>query len=101
MEKKDLGLSRTIARFVVQTDPEKIPMEMKEHAKVAFLDWLGVLMAGKDEPLAQKLLDYARSMGGHPQATVLGHGLKTSATQAALINDSVGQVTVPARKVGG
>ena len=88
MEADATGVTRRIARFIVQTDPTAIPAEAIEHAKVAFLDWFGVLMAGKDEPLTQKLIDYAQSVGGHPQATVLGHGLKTSAVLAALVNGS-------------
>ncbi|MGA3085670.1 MAG: MmgE/PrpD family protein [Thermodesulfobacteriota bacterium] len=85
----NLGLTKTIARFIVDVDSSTIPFECFEQAKVAFLDWLAVLMAGKDEPLVLKLIHYAELMGGNPQATVLGHGLKTNVSLAALINGAM------------
>ena len=84
-----LGLTRTIARFITQVEPSSIPPECYEQAKVAFLDWFAVLMAGKDEPLVLKLLHYSNLMGGNPQATILGHGQKTNVIQAALVNGAM------------
>ena len=83
------GLTRAIARFIVETDPSDIPIHIHEHAKVAFLDWFAVLMAGKDEPLVLKLIHYADLTGGNEQATVLGHGLRKNISQAALINGAM------------
>ncbi|MEW6187494.1 MAG: MmgE/PrpD family protein [Thermodesulfobacteriota bacterium] len=83
------GLTRTLARFISTVDGVAIPAECYAHAKVAFLDWLGVLMAGKDEPLSLKLLGQAELLGGHPQATILGHHRKTSVSQAALVNGAM------------
>lgn len=88
MGKKE-GLTRTIARFIVDVDSSHIPPECFEQAKVAFLDWLAVLTAGKDEPLVKKLIHYGELMGGNPQATILGHGLRTNVSQAALINGAM------------
>ncbi|MBU2547552.1 MAG: MmgE/PrpD family protein [Proteobacteria bacterium] len=86
MNAKDPGLTRTLARFIAGTGREDVPADMYEHAKLGFMDWFAVLMAGKDEPLVGKLIRYAGLMGGHPQATILGHGLKTNAPRAALVN---------------
>src|SRR4030043_1341104 len=83
------GLTRTIARFIPQVDPSSIPLECYEQAKGAFLDWFAVSMAGKDEPLVLKLIHYKDLMGGHAQAALLGHGQKTNASQAALINGAM------------
>ncbi len=84
-----LGLTRTIARLITQADLSSIPRECYEQAKVAFLDWFAVLMAGKDEPLVLKLLHYNSLMGGNAQATILGHGQRTNVSQAALINGAM------------
>jgi|Deesub1362A_J573_1020465.scaffolds.fasta_scaffold00561_2 2-methylcitrate dehydratase PrpD len=86
MEKPNVDMTRRLARFVADTTAEDIPPQVFEHAKVAFMDWIGVLMAGKDEPLVKKLINYADFLGGHAQATVLGHGVKKNVCQAALIN---------------
>jgi 2-methylcitrate dehydratase PrpD len=83
------GLTRTIARFITQVDTGSIPREDFEQAKVALLDWLSVLLAGRDEPLVTKLIRYGALMGGNAQATILGHGPKTSVSQAALINGAM------------
>ncbi len=83
------GLTRTIARFITQVDAASIPREDYDQAKIALLDWLSVLLAGKDEPLVLKLLHINELMGGKAQATILGHGLKTNISQAALINGAM------------
>ena len=86
MAKTAHGMTKTLAAFIVDTDAASIPSWVYEHAKVAFLDWLGVTMAGKDDPLVIKLINYADIVGGHEQATLIGHGQKKSISQAALIN---------------
>lgn len=80
------GMTRRIARFVVETEASSIPAESLEHVKVALLDWYGVIMAGKDDPLVLKLVRLADTLGGREQATILGHGRKTQVCLAALVN---------------
>ncbi|MDY7033260.1 MAG: MmgE/PrpD family protein [Thermodesulfobacteriota bacterium] len=86
MEKEPIELTRQIAQFITKTDASAIPAHIYDHAKVCFLDWLAVTMAGKNEPLVTKLIKYADIMGGNEHATILGHGLKKSVEHAALIN---------------
>ena len=86
MQGKSLGLTRTIARFIVETKEGDIPSDIFDHAKVAFMDWIAVALAGKDDPLVEKLIRYADLLGGNEQATILGRGIKKSIDQAALIN---------------
>ena len=83
-----MGITKEIAKFVVRTDEGKIPGHVYEHAKVAFADWLSVALAGKDDPLVDKLVRLADLMGGKEQATLIGRGVKKTALQAALINGS-------------
>ncbi|MBE0480796.1 MAG: MmgE/PrpD family protein [Dehalococcoidia bacterium] len=82
------GLTRTLSDFIVSFEAGKIPPEAFEHARVAFLDWVAVTMAGKDDPLVHKLIRYADIMGGNSQSTIIGHKIKKSVAQAALINGS-------------
>ncbi len=86
MSESTEGMTRRIARFVVETDASSIPAEVYEHVKVALLDWYGVTMAGKDDPLVLRLVRLAETLGGREQATILGHGRKTQVCQAALVN---------------
>lgn len=86
MNEKPVAMTKILAEFIAETDQSIIPETVYEHAKVAFLDWLGVTLAGKDDPLVEKLIHYADLMGGNEQATILGHKMKKSPAQAALIN---------------
>jgi len=82
------GITAKLAAFITGTDEARIPGEVYEHAKVAFMDWVAVTLGGKDDPLVKKLMDFAEMEGGHAQATLLGHGMKKTVSQAALINGS-------------
>ncbi len=87
---KPVELTKRLAEFIVDTPVSAIPEAVFDHAKVALMDWLGVTMAGKDDPLVTKLLHYADLMGGRDQCVIIGHNLKKSICQAALINGSAG-----------
>ncbi len=82
------GFTSRLASFIVDTDAQRIPQAAYEHAKVAFMDWLAVTFAGKDDPLVKILIDYADLVGGNEQATIIGHGLRKDVANAALINGS-------------
>lgn len=92
MTAQTIGMTRKLAEFIVSTDASKIPPEAYDHAKVAFMDWLGVTMGGTNDPLVDKLIAYSETMGGNPQATVIGHNMKKSVSQAALINGAASHV---------
>ena len=55
------------------------------------LDGLAVTLAGATEPLGlgRIVTDYAREIGGHPQASVIAGGFKTSMTAAAFANGTM------------
>jgi len=79
-----------LAARVASANFEHIPTEAVEVSKQAILDFIGVTVAGMQEPLANILRQDASEQGGHPQATVIGTGERTSVQQAALINGSAG-----------
>lgn len=92
MTGKDLELTRVIGQFIANTDDKDIPVETYRHARVAFMDWLGCAIGGKDEPVVGKLIALADLMGGKEQASIIGHNIKTSLSQAALINGTQSHV---------
>jgi 2-methylcitrate dehydratase PrpD len=59
-------------------------------ARHCVLDWFGVALAAHREPLATLLLAQAEQEGARPVATIVGHGVRTSARQAALVNGAMG-----------
>ncbi|MEQ9640435.1 MAG: MmgE/PrpD family protein [Alphaproteobacteria bacterium] len=59
-------------------------------AKQCLLDWLGVTLAGKDEPLVAMLRAEAAAEGGAEQASLIAARGKVTAAQACLVNGSAG-----------
>ncbi|HET9267878.1 MAG TPA: MmgE/PrpD family protein [Vicinamibacterales bacterium] len=70
-----------MAEFVVSAEP---PAAARERAAAAVLDTVGVTLAGATEPAARSV--HATITSGRGPCLVLGTGLRTSATDAALAN---------------
>lgn len=55
-------------------------------AKQCLMDYLGVAMAGRNQPLVTIIRKQLLSEGGHPQASLVGIDRRMTASQASLIN---------------
>ena len=84
-----MGATEKIARFIVKTGYEDIPRDAVEKAKRTALDCLAAALAGVVEPVSQTITAYIAKLGGPPQASVFGAGLKVSAPDAAMANGSI------------
>ncbi len=84
-----MEVTEKLARFAVETSYRSFPKPVVHQAKRCFLDLLGVALGGSQQPLGKILVKVAKDFGGKPQATILGHGLKTSVMNAALINGAM------------
>lgn len=83
-------VTHELARFASGIRYEDLPDDVRFMARQCLLDWLGVTLAGSQEPLALMLRAEAAEEGGAPRATLFGGGGKTSAGQAALVNGATG-----------
>ncbi|HWP56901.1 MAG TPA: MmgE/PrpD family protein [Candidatus Acidoferrales bacterium] len=81
-----MAVTERIAEFVVATRCDTVPREALAVAKTAFLDCLGVALAGSKEDSAKICGAIARLESGAEQAAVLGQGFKSSALHAAFAN---------------
>jgi 2-methylcitrate dehydratase PrpD len=81
-----MGATEKIARFIVETGYEDIPRDGVEKAKRTALDCLGAALAGVGEPVSQTITGYVMKLGGPPQSSVFGAGIKVSAPDATLAN---------------
>ena len=79
-------LSYKIADFTQALRFDELPPQTVRMTRLAFLDWLGSALRGGAEEPARMALSVLQSQGGHPQATILPSGEKTSALNAALAN---------------
>jgi 2-methylcitrate dehydratase PrpD len=79
-----------LAERIAATDHDRIPGNAREVGRQALLDFIGVTLAGSDEPLSRILREEARDAGGTPQALFIGTGERGNVAQAALINGAAG-----------
>ena len=84
------GPTARIAERAVNTRFEDLSPEAITVTKQCLMDFIGVALAGMDEPLARILLEEVEEQGGHPQASMFRTGRKASLSQAALVNGTAG-----------
>ena len=84
-----MAATEKLARFIVDTGYENIPHDAVKKAKRTALDCMGAALAGVAEPVSQTITDYVTKLGGPPQSSVFGAGLKASVQDAALVNGTI------------
>jgi len=86
------GLTAELVARVARITPAALDEAARANACALILDTIGVIVAGHEEPLGVGRIacDYARMMGGAPQAGVLGASLRLPMTQAAFVNGTLG-----------
>jgi 2-methylcitrate dehydratase PrpD len=75
-----------LAEFVQRTQYDDLPEEALLVMKRVVLTTLGTAIAGANEDGCREARELALGWGGHSEATVLFHGTKLPAPQAALVN---------------
>jgi 2-methylcitrate dehydratase PrpD len=80
-----------LAHFIVDTPWEAIPEAVRHHAKLVFLDTIGVILAGSVQPEVAGTRARLTATGGHG-ATILAPGTPTSDPRtAAFLNGLAGR----------
>lgn len=82
----------------------EVPREVVSHAKLILLDTLGAILAASASRYSATriLVDFARRLGGRPESSLVGQGIKTSCVNAALVNGTLGYYCdVEPHHVGG
>ncbi|HEY5644803.1 MAG TPA: MmgE/PrpD family protein [Pseudomonadales bacterium] len=82
--------TRLLAERIASAGYASLPDPARTVAKQALMDFIGVTLAGVNEPLSRILRDEAREQGGHAQARILGTKERSNTVQAALINGAAG-----------
>ena len=78
--------TRQLARFASTIQYADLPAGVVDMARRCLVDWLGIAIAGSRQPLAPIVQTVVDQLGGHPQATLIGLGTRTSTAQAAMVN---------------
>jgi len=79
-------VSQKIVDFICGFDGRRLESQIVKRLSCTVLDYVGVTMAGLDDPVARIARTYVDFEGGTPQATVWGNGTKTSIAMAAMAN---------------
>ncbi|MFX0133400.1 MAG: MmgE/PrpD family protein, partial [Candidatus Hodarchaeota archaeon] len=70
--------TKKLSEFVTSTEFDDLSPEVINEAKLCFIDWLGLSLAGSYDPEVTSLFDVIKLIGGNEQATVLGKKIRTS-----------------------
>ena len=81
----DISISEKLVAFSLRPARD-IPDTAIEIVSLSLFDWAAVGLAGIDEPVSQKLRQYAKDAGGKPEASLFGDDQKTNPRMAALVN---------------
>ena len=79
-------LGELIADYASDYDLAKAPPAAIEAARIAFIDTIGVMLAGSGEEVAHIAFDMVVQEGGARKSTIAGRGRRTSPQLAALAN---------------
>lgn len=79
-------LSDLVAAFVSELDLKTVPPVAIERARLAFVDTVGVMLAGSQLPASAIVCEMVQSEGAAPAVSMVGRSLLTSPQLAALAN---------------
>ncbi|WP_052402423.1 MmgE/PrpD family protein [Muricoccus aerilatus] len=82
--------TRDLARFAAGLRYKDLPPEVVEHAKLCLLDGVGVCLQGALLSWTRILQEVVETEGGTPVASLWGTGLRSSMSQAVLVNSTAG-----------
>ena len=80
------GLTLDLARTAATLGYDTLSGESRQLARQCVLDYIGVTLAGARDNVSNAVLAEMQEMGGAPEATVFGRGVKLPALLAALVN---------------
>jgi 2-methylcitrate dehydratase PrpD len=75
-----------VADFIAGFDLKAVPALAIERARLAFIDTVGVMLAGSRSEPATIVLELVRAEGAAPAASIVGQSLRSSPQLAALAN---------------
>ena len=84
------GATKTLAKFAVQLEFEKIPENILDYLKLLFLDGVGCCIHGNTLQWTKTLRDVVTNKEDIKQCSIIGTNKKTTLLNAVLINSTAG-----------
>jgi 2-methylcitrate dehydratase PrpD len=82
----DGGITARLARYMVAARDQALPDAVTVECKHRILDTFGAMVSGSRMNPGIMAVKYVRSLGGEPQASIIGADLRTTTVNAALAN---------------
>jgi 2-methylcitrate dehydratase PrpD len=86
----ELNSTKTFINWMYSTNFEDIPPDVRHTALLALYDDIGCNLACSMIPLAHRMADLAKLVGGPPDCSIIGFPLRTSILNAAMVNGTIG-----------
>ncbi len=86
MDQNHSGVSHALAQHAANTTYAALPPAVLPAFKRALIDFLACAISGSTMPVSKAMLDYFAQNDATRHATVIGSGMKLSASNAAFIN---------------
>lgn len=81
-----MDVTRTLARYIVQSRHGDIPADVRHEAARALLNWCGCAIGASHHETINNMLAAVLPFAGQPQAQILGRSERTDILHAALVN---------------
>ena len=83
-------LTSELSRYIATALRKPLPREVAGRAKLHIVDIFGAMISGSRLLPGKVAIQYVRSLGGKPEAGIVGTRIVTSAANAALVNGMFG-----------
>lgn len=90
MTDSDSLVTDAVVEFVLGTEYEDVPEDVRVIMRRCFVDGAGLMVAGSTEESGRIIQNYLREIGGEPEARVFGTSMVVPAHLAALANGVAG-----------
>src|SRR5262245_47498233 len=80
------GITRDLARYVVEAQFEDLPARIRKDAARTLLNWMGCAVGGSHHESVDIAIDVLQPFAGPSQASILGRTERFDILNAALIN---------------
>jgi 2-methylcitrate dehydratase PrpD len=84
------GPTSKLCQWINSTRYEAIPEEVRKETVILLYDQVGCMIASATLPSCQPVVDLVRKLGGPEECSIVGHPVRTSITNAALANGTIG-----------
>lgn len=81
-----MNLTELLSEYILKQAYGNLSDTDIEKAKLCFIDWIAVTLAGSRESVSEINFGLIETLGGKEQASILGMGLKTNLLFASLVN---------------